>query len=213
MYQINQPIQVVFTHRSYLVVRAQSIHLFQEPEFLPITSSPFLYSPLARHSWGWTDGIAVTTRQAHSDPEPQPLSILVRREVDDPWATERPKLDLYTLEPNPDYADSPSVDDFELGSSSTLPYLFPPYMSASVHSIKGRLQCFDLRFGHHGTAAWINPSDPTAGGLAEVSAISPNARSETLVVALFPGPMKSLPQEGSVLATNPSNNWTCLDYD
>src|ERR1700733_2360450 len=84
-------IQVLFAHKSILVVRARSIHLFPEPVLSH--SEPISCTPIAQHSWGWLDGVAVTVQKNPDGPKLfEALSILIRAEVDDPWSAVAPVL-------------------------------------------------------------------------------------------------------------------------
>ncbi|KAG6852862.1 hypothetical protein C0991_008497 [Blastosporella zonata] len=208
-WQPNRSIQVVFAHRSILVVRACSIHLFPEPV---LQEPPLTYSPIAQHSFGWIDGVCVTqSRSAVPN-----LSILLRGESDDPWSSGLHSLDNYTLLPNP------STDDDE---DNTPPYIFPPPLVAKVPAVRGSTRCRKVVLGPCGTAAWIQPQDRAVVGLAWTGiaeyppqVIHPASGNESLMVAAFPGPlapdddsdagMRSIP-----VYTNELNNWTSLDYD
>ncbi|KAJ7812243.1 hypothetical protein B0H14DRAFT_2857322 [Mycena olivaceomarginata] len=76
-------IQVMFTVSGILVVRARSLTLFPNP---PLTADPpALHPPIAMHSFGWVDGVAVAP-------------ILARRPL---GADDTHDLDLYILHPGP----------------------------------------------------------------------------------------------------------------
>jgi hypothetical protein len=195
-------IQVVFAHDSVLVARARSIHLFPNPE---LQTTPKVYEPLARHSFGWVDGICVT-----ANPRDQSLSILVRGESDDPWTASIHSLDFYSLEQEPNY---PSV---------LTPYIFPPTLSTQVASARGPLRCRDVMLGPCGTAVWIQPQDRAVVGLIStdedypVQLIQTTSGHESVVAAVFPGPLRSdetIAPRSRTLFTNRLNNWTSLDYD
>ena len=225
-WQPDRCLQVLFLHKSVLVVRARSIHLFPEPVLGSSDAPAPRYSPIARHSFGWIDGVSVReniletdydpTQQPHSRP---PLSILIRSESDDPWASDVHSLDLYILEPNPEFVCPPSPPlgggaepNLELDPDpgpalphppppllspaiSISPYIFPPRPSMKVPSARGSLRCTDVILGRHGTAVWIHPQDRAIAGL-----VLPNVHpqdlhpipemNETLVAAVFPGPLK-----------------------
>jgi hypothetical protein len=188
--------------------------------------------PIAQHSWGWLDGVAVTVRK---NPEygPRPfeaLSILIRAEVDDPWSAVAPVLHLYTLEPNPDFvgplspseaspitpseaflpASTSSTDSLHV-SSPILPYIFPPTLCATAQSVGGSLQCTNVISGPCGTAVWIHPRDRASAGLV---AVQVSTGSESLIAAAFPGPLNDGEKvETKTLWMNPLNDWTSIDYD
>ncbi|KAJ6541050.1 hypothetical protein DFH09DRAFT_929314 [Mycena vulgaris] len=213
--QSDHCIQVVFTVDSILVVRARSLTLFPNP---PLTMGPpVVHAPLAVHSFGWVDSVAVTTIVGPSSDDttsPKPLSILIRPEPDDPWATGDHDLELYVLHP----AEFPH---------SALPYTFPPTRAAHVPSTRGALHCSELRFGPHGTAVWVQPQDRSAVGLLHAmqdDAHAPVTRqNEHLVCVAFPGPLfrrdsnvdapAPMRVEGRTLRANELNNWKAVDYD
>ncbi|KAJ7092311.1 hypothetical protein B0H15DRAFT_973069 [Mycena belliarum] len=215
--EVNNPcFQIVVTSTAMLVVRAHSMVLFRKP---PLSAgTPLVYTQLAEHRYGWVDGIAVSTivesRSAATTSAP-PLTILVRPEPDDPWASEANSLHLYVLHP----ADSPD---------SPVPYVFPPTHTVRVPSVHGALQWSALRFGPRGTAVWVEPQDRSAAGLyaGRDDAHAPVAwQDEGLVCAVFPGPLfpygAAAEPDGSTpllvrsraLCTNALNNWTTVDYD
>ncbi|KAJ7696928.1 hypothetical protein B0H17DRAFT_928814 [Mycena rosella] len=217
-------IQVVIAPDSILVVRARSLALFPNP---PLTKDPpAVHAPLAEHSFGWVDGVAVTSIPGppSSAPPVQPLSILIRPEPDDPWAGSAHSLELYVLHP----AQPPS----------RIPYAFPPTRTARVPSARGALQCRALRFGPHGSAMWVEPQDRSAAGLALMHLEPELERGcERLVCAAFPGPLvprsshsreqghghagtqraprdaRSPLIEARTLRANALNNWNAMDYD
>jgi hypothetical protein len=219
MIQHDRCIQVLFVHKSILVVRARSIHLFPEPALGSSEAPAPRYGPIARHSFGWIDDVSVSvdlwkTEQPASSGS---VSILIRSESDDPWASDVHSLDLYVLEPNPAFV-LPSAEEREK-RTSLAPYIFPPTPSVKVPSTRGSLRCTDVRLGRYGTAVWIQPQDRSVTGLIpsdlhlqEVSAPDIN---ETLVAAVFPGPLNNTGHTAGArsLWTNSFNNWTCLDYD
>lgn len=210
----------MFSADCILVIRARSLTLFPNP---PLTKNfPTTHAPLAVHSFGWVDGVAVTAIVGPNNSSPtspaQPLSILIRPEPDDPWAaTFEHDLDLYVLHPDPAFP-----------LSSTTPYAFPPRHTARVPSCRGSLQCSDLRLGAHGTAVWVEPQNRSAVGLLD-DVYAPLVRqNERLVCAAFPGPLfrrivlspeeevldtTPIPVHGHTLRTNDLNNWKALDYD
>jgi hypothetical protein len=220
--QHDRCIQIIFAYQSILVVRARSIHLFPKPILGSSESSAPLYWPIARHSFGWIDGVSVTMNSNRSSvcgrdsPPFESLSILIRAESDDPWATDAHSLDLYKLEPNPLFVSSPQPGDID-----TAPYVFPPSLASQVPSIRGPLRCSDVILGSHGTAVWINPADRAATGLITTDirhGVPPpisHATHESLVAAVFPGPLNPAGSrvEARTVWTNSLNNWTSMDYD
>ncbi|ESK92826.1 hypothetical protein Moror_9139 [Moniliophthora roreri MCA 2997] len=148
----NTPIQVLFTYRSITVVRARSVSLFPEPaiarpgenveplntmadeaeeeEAPPTPSLPPnapSYTPLATHSFGWVDDIAVvpavpshrhlSVPGEHGAPtKPTDFRILVRAESDNPWRSDEGSLDVYTLKVNPEFVDVDASSSNDEGS-------------------------------------------------------------------------------------------------
>ncbi|EGN94822.1 hypothetical protein SERLA73DRAFT_77554 [Serpula lacrymans var. lacrymans S7.3] len=219
-------VQVVFAHKSILVVRARSIHVFAEPTLSPYPTTAAQLS-VASHSFGWVDGVSVSIKPLHpfgqrqACCEYQPVIILARTKSDDPWSLYQLRLHMYTLEPNSTYNHASSSNQDLITTVS--PYLFPFQSSAEVVSAHhGPLRCTDIALGPFGTAVWVQPKDRSAVGL-----ISPDvhlqqiplphslARDETLVAGIFPGVLQGDRSEVKTKAlwTNPLNNWTCLDYD
>ncbi|KAJ7153280.1 hypothetical protein C8R46DRAFT_1006596 [Mycena filopes] len=217
--------QVVVTPACILIVRARSLYLFPNP---PLTTGALTsYTPLAVHSFGWVDGVAVIPT-ADSTPDSNPtLSILIRPEPDDPWAAALDHaLDLYLLPPNPAFP-----------LASPIPYTFPPSLTARVPSARGSLQCSALRLGAHDTAVWVEPQNRSARGLLDDDGYAPQLvrQDERLVCAAFPGPLFGprgpsagdmdleleldsdsggpMPVRGRTLRSNELNNWKALDYD
>jgi hypothetical protein len=220
--QNDRCIQVVFAAACILVVRGRSLTLFPNPTLT--MDPPAVHAPLAVHSFGWVDGVAVTTivgptTNRHSGTDlPQPLSILIRPEPDDPWAADDAyNLDLYVLHAEPTFP-----------LSTLRPYIFPPVHTARVASSRGSLQCSGLHLATHGTALWIEPQDRSATGLLHDARVPVARQNERLVCAAFPGPLfrgdsdkaahgdldvGPVPVRGRTLRTNELNNWKALDYD
>jgi hypothetical protein len=217
-------------------VRARSIHLFPEPTLRSSYTPPPIYRPIARHSWGWLDGVAVTARKTLTrDHWPyETLHILVRAEVDDPWTTDSPTLDLYTLDPNPEFSptlgDIPpesslsssleypaltSVNDSIMPDPTTIPYIFPPTFCSQVQSVGGPLQCKDVILKPHGTAVWIHPRARSLTGLVDSPDMLEATRiPESLMAAVFPGLLNTGPDvQAKTVWKNEFNNWTSVDYD
>ncbi|KAF8064444.1 hypothetical protein FPV67DRAFT_1782692 [Lyophyllum atratum] len=220
VWQPNRIVQVVFTYQSVLVVRACSIHLFHEPELHDV---PRTYAPIARHSFGWIDGVSVTPTRTGAPPA---LSILLRGESDDPWSSGLHSLNFYLLQPNPNSIPTPTSGE------RPPPYLFPPILVSQVPAVRGSLRCRDVVLGPCGTAVWIQPQDRAVVGLAwapsefeqyPLPAIQAAGGHESLVVAAFPGPLAERDvvgrgaEEGTtgsrVIWKNSLNNWMAMDYD
>ncbi|KAI9058631.1 hypothetical protein FKP32DRAFT_1596926 [Trametes sanguinea] len=181
-FQYNRCLQIVFAHKSILVVRARSVELFPEPELQPAEGAFTTYEPVGFHSFGWIDGVSVNQQcdplsHAVGDSESAenaPLSILLRAESDDPWASDVHKLEQFLLLPNPSFAESAAhVSDSETDATIDAPqppeppstppppigpYVFPPVRAERTASaIRGFLRCTDIVLGPCGTALWIQP--------------------------------------------------------
>jgi hypothetical protein len=222
-FQLDRCVQVVFAFKSILVIRARSIHLFPEPI---LNNSAPLYTAIARHSFGWVDGISVCMAPRSNPvdigdhPSHSAISILLRTESDNPWSQEQHNLQFFTLSPNPHYALALQRDD--QSSANIPPYLFPPSLTAEVSSVHGSLRCADIKLQPYGTAVWVHPRNRAVAGLIPddvnlqgVGIPHTPAASERLVAAVFPG---VLSQTGTgdgakTLWTNEFNDWTCLDYN
>ncbi|KAF5337438.1 hypothetical protein D9758_017168 [Tetrapyrgos nigripes] len=106
-------IQVVFAHQSILVVRARSVHLFPQPVLRPASVNAPVYLPIARHTFGWIDGVSVVPPSR------------IRPEVK-AMGTTFPATGGYGggLEPRHDfddgYSESASRDSFDLPPPLTL---------------------------------------------------------------------------------------------
>ncbi|KAJ3566338.1 hypothetical protein NP233_g7065 [Leucocoprinus birnbaumii] len=205
-------IQVVFAPQSILVVRSRSVHLFPSPILKVQEDQPLHYQPIGRHSFGWVDSVSVrissTTdrHKSHTPTAPErssPLSILVRAETDDPWASDILSIEHYTLFPNDNHtADSlevtrPNTTESTMTSSTqpSIAYIFPPVLTSRVTSRRGSLRCAEIILGRLGTALWIQPKDRSAAGLYWYSDDAPpvgpqnmvRSEHESLVASVFPG--------------------------
>lgn len=232
LFQHDRCIQVIFAYHSILVVSARSIHLFPFPVFSTIPFAPdipaFLpsedsdahkvHAPLAQHSFGWVDGVAVSVSSAHGEhskgrmEEHVALSILLRPESDDPWyPAEEHKLEMYTLYPNSAF-DPSSLDEVVVSSNLStksqaqqLPYTFPPVLTHAIPTRHGVLRCASLALGKCGTGVWIEPRLPRTmeglvdGFLRHAAKGNWNARKgkERVMCAVFPGPLYVSGLEGS----------------
>ncbi|KAF4612055.1 hypothetical protein D9613_003612 [Agrocybe pediades] len=232
--QSNDCMQIVFAHESVLVVRARAIHLYAFPTLEPPRTGedqPRAHQPIAHHSFGWVDGESVAIcpfiyNSSSSKNAWLPLSILVRGESDDPWASDIHNLELYTLEPNPSYSKEP--ESGTESSSTASPYLFPPQLTNRVPCLRGSLRCKQVVLGRFGTAVWIQPRDRFIGGLLADIAVnlvpSSNAH-ESLVLTAFPGSLnpgtgaKAGKQTTAVVVGRKiyenefNTSWTSFDYD
>ena len=172
--------QVVFAYKSILVVRARSVELFAEPELRPTDEEYTTYQPIGFHTFGWIDGVAVNAENGPLIDQSgavhplghEPLSILLRAESDDPWASDVHKLEQYILSPNPvfdvdlaalphEHPPNDSPDEAPRASREPqpiTPYLFPPTRADHTYpAVRGFLRCRDIALGPSGTALWIQP--------------------------------------------------------
>ncbi|OJT09736.1 hypothetical protein TRAPUB_13767 [Trametes pubescens] len=179
-FQYNRCLQVVFAHRSVLVVRARCVELFPEPVLRSAEDSFTTYEPVGFHTFGWIDGVSVNrqcdpldgTDSMATSLEDAPLSILLRTESDNPWASGVHKLEQFLLFPNPAFAEftdaPPSDTSTNTPGPSTLPtvatpppiapYIFPPVRAEhTLPAVRGFLRCTDIILGPCGTALWIQP--------------------------------------------------------
>ncbi|KAG2132948.1 hypothetical protein DEU56DRAFT_811380 [Suillus clintonianus] len=201
----NQCTQVVFAYKTILVVRARSVHAFAEPKLEPHPNT-CVHHPYAQSTFGWVDGIFVSiSPSSPKDPtgmKGQPLSVLVRKQIDDPWSSTF-KIQLWTLSPsNETTVDGPH-------------YIFPPSMTTEMLSPRrGALRCTDMVLGPYGTAVWVQPEDFSVAGLIFSSNMPVPQSHEILVAVAFPGLLNTQgePQVKSSWK-NLGENWTCLDYD
>ncbi|KAI0920696.1 hypothetical protein AcV5_010371 [Taiwanofungus camphoratus] len=230
-FQYNRCLQIVFAHKSILVIRARSIELFAEPSLRPPSELCSAYRPIAYHSFGWIDGVSVKTQVNISEAKfPfQPLSILLRTESDDPWTSDVHKLDLFILEPNSSFTSDPPCSSTEatvnVPELNLLPYRFPPVHSKLTSpSVRGFLRCTDIKLGSYGTAVWIQPRPSRSADLTALDVHSSETQgpeglmlNESLVAAAFAGPLqRPHPDLGARTLwtqTTVGSNWTTIDYD
>ncbi|EMD35161.1 hypothetical protein CERSUDRAFT_125106 [Gelatoporia subvermispora B] len=235
--QSNRCLQVVTTRGDILVVRARSMDFFPEPQLRSASESSLPYRPLASHSFGWIDGVSVELQtripDAQSDEALEPISILLRTEIDDPWSSQPCTLDLFALQPNPAWTSDTETQTvpFDAASDSLptpfiSPYIFPPvHSSISVPTERGALRCSDVILRPYGTAIWIKPR-PRSTDLTtfdvHASATQAPARpkpSETLLASVFPGPLRSchpdVPTEKAIWnrQLEEEREWAAMDYD
>ncbi|KAI0323915.1 hypothetical protein GY45DRAFT_1332115 [Cubamyces sp. BRFM 1775] len=198
-FQYNRCLHIVFAHRSILVVRARSVELFPEPELQPAQGSFTTYDPVGFHTFGWIDGVSVIlqsdsmrSRDVPAKPEHAPLSILLRTESDDPWASDVHKLEQFLLLPDPTFegrsnSENPVstgvVDELDPASSappapaSASPYVFPPVRAERTSpTVRGFLRCPDIVLGPCGTALWIQPRARTTAHLTGLDVHSSTAQ-------------------------------------
>jgi hypothetical protein len=208
--QWNYCIQVIFAHRSIIVVRARSMEIFPQPELLDEQIDTCVYHPVAYHSFGWLDAIAVSPSASAS----QNLSLMFRTTNNDPWSEEDPMLNLYNLSLRNETGD----EDVE---ETTPAYNFPPTFSSQTPLVRGPLRCADIILRSRGTAVWIAPRRLLATGLVQMDihgqpAIPPPesaSEGECLMLGTFGSEL--MPSEGSKvkpLFWNASNNWCSMDY-
>ncbi|PCH43278.1 hypothetical protein WOLCODRAFT_138272 [Wolfiporia cocos MD-104 SS10] len=228
-FNYNRCLQIVFTYKSVLVVRARSIELFAEPVLSSPRAPQRTLNPLARHSFGWIDGVSINVQvraRAAGEPAPpaEPLAILLRSESDDPWTSDVRTLDLYVLEPNPLFGGAPAPP--EGAASGESPYAFPPVRSPlSSPSERGFLRCTAIILGPYGTAVWIQPRparfiDLTALDVHSSETQAPEAAraKETLAAAMFCGllwernPGTGGGPRGLWTQSLGSSYWNAIDY-
>lgn len=152
------------------VVRARSLELFPYPTPQLLSLDAPLLRPIASHSFGWVDGIALSPQTnpfaVDNCDMGIPYSIALRAESDDPWSPDVHSLDVYTLNPSTDYdvkssppfhhPNDPSQDSMDnIDGFTKSPYSFPPIHQTSYASIRGFLRCPDIYLGTFGTAIWI----------------------------------------------------------
>ncbi|KAI5117182.1 hypothetical protein M0805_008161 [Coniferiporia weirii] len=206
-------LQVLFVHSGILVARSRSIDLFPTADLSPPDSLAPILRPLGTFTFGWIDGIAVAPSPEIAGYPYPPISILVRAESGDPWATDIHSLNRYILYPNPDFvsvscqaaqADKKNAGPY-LASSEALPpssipefaklsapphkspYIFPPVHTSRIPSRRVFfLRCTTLALGAAGTALWVHPRrrrHPSNDISMSVT--------QTLCAAVFPGPFAS----------------------
>jgi len=223
-WQLDRCIQVVFAYECILVIRARSIHLFQQPVLASAEPMP-LYGTIVHHSFGWVNDVSVSLspRPGLADiqefPSHDPIFILIRSESDDPWSQEQHKMQFFTLEPNSSYYSLTPEDDT---GAKISPYRFPPTLTTQVLSVHGSLRCTDIKLEPYGTAIWIHPHNRAVAGLIPsdvhlqaVTVPDMSAANERLVAAVFPGHLSpaEVNVEMKTLWTNKLNDWSCMDYD
>ncbi|TFK81904.1 hypothetical protein K466DRAFT_604106 [Polyporus arcularius HHB13444] len=164
-FQYNRCLQILFAHRSILVVRARSVELFPEPELRPADGEYTTYSPIGFHTFGWIDGVSIAPQSGTivdandvvQSSGHEPLSILLRAESDDPWASDVHTLEQFVLHPNPAFGAPGNLPSAE-NTESVPPYLFPPVRAEQTSpTVRGFLRCRDIVLGPCGTALWIQP--------------------------------------------------------
>ncbi|KAH9886652.1 hypothetical protein C8Q73DRAFT_795139 [Cubamyces lactineus] len=198
-FQYNRCLHIVFAHKSILVVRARSVELFPEPELQLAQGSFRTYEPVGFHTFGWIDGVSVILQfdsmrsgDVPAKPEHAPLSILLRTESDDPWASDVHKLEQFLLLPDPTFEGLPRaanaastevVEQTDSPSSappapaSASPYIFPPVRAERTSpTVRGFLRCPDIVLGPCGTALWIQPRARTTAHLTGLDVHSSTAQ-------------------------------------
>ncbi|KAH9912356.1 uncharacterized protein BXZ73DRAFT_56289 [Epithele typhae] len=180
-FKLNRCLYVVLARHSVLVVRARLIELFPSPMLQPTSGECPTYGPIGTHSFGWIDGVAVapqdSTREASTTgDQPRPLSIVLRAESDDPWASDAHRLEQFVLAPNPAFVPAPPLPEPALESAFEFahapphapdpppplppppPYLFPPTrVERTSPTLRGFLRSRAIALGRAGTALWIQP--------------------------------------------------------
>ncbi|KAJ7609915.1 hypothetical protein FB45DRAFT_340337 [Roridomyces roridus] len=213
-------IQAVINPAGILIVRGRSISLFPHPI---LSDPPTVQAPIAIHCYEWVDDIAVAPISSSSLTSAPSQAILIRPELDDPWAPIN-DVNAYALD----------LSILESTSTQGYTYSFPPTHLYRIPSARGHLPCGTLRLGRHGTAVWIEPRDMSSAGLVAdayvVGAPEWLRRQERLVGAVFRGGPGSgemgmgirAPANGDselgtthsrILRLNePLSNWRALDY-
>lgn len=218
-------------------MRARSFEAFAVPTLLPAASLSQPCYPVARHQFGWIDGVAVSEscgspdRATTSAGTRESLSVVLRAESDDPWSSDMHTLDVYHFQPAQRHGvygstedESPSIEEQHLS------YAFPPLHCASLPSARGHLRCTDIALGPQGTGVWIQPRparniDLTAFDVHSSDTHHPLTgasapKQELLIAAVFPGAMRA--RHADVLdggtrtlwaLEDVSRNWTAVDYD
>lgn len=181
--------------------------------------------PIAFHSFGWIDGVAISP-QSHLPSLSPPdnavpsYSIALRAENDDPWSSDVHSLDVYTLHPTPDYQSrSSSLDALphyndpnpepteETEGRPPTPYIFPPSHHTSYPSVRGFLRCPDIHLGTCGTAIWIQARPARNLDLTNLDVHSSDAQEphmplhkpkESLLAAVFPGSIRAVHSESAI---------------
>ncbi|KIJ14407.1 hypothetical protein PAXINDRAFT_12772 [Paxillus involutus ATCC 200175] len=218
----DKPLHVIFAEGSIFVVRARSTCVFTEPRMLSQGNGLPITLPYVFVSFGWVDGVALALRpstQFHTTSSSQPsLSILVRTKGDDPWRLEDQfKFSTFnatqnSTSPSTSHPDAPSIDN----DTGTFPFT-PVSRLYSPHH--GPLRCSDMVLGPYGTAVWVQPADWAMAGLLSengyLNYIPAAPSKETLVVAIFPGPLNRGSPEACIKVSFENNGfaWSCLDYD
>jgi len=230
-YHVDKCLMVLFCHDSVLVVKARSIELFAKPT---LTSSGQVYYPIASHSFGWIDDVGISFRPTLSQIKSPnssaasvvPISIALRMDHDDPWATDTQTMNLFSLEPNPDYIDPEQAESMgsqvhEISADNS-PYLFPPILLSSVLAVRGHVKCTTIILGRHGTSIFVQPRPSTFGLVVPSLSASRTAVvvRESLVGVVFPGVLSSRQGLGAEesqkrvhVQDEEGSTWNCIDYD
>lgn len=111
-FQHNRCLDVLLSSSCTIVVRARTFEVFCTPELVPPHTVTEPHQPVATHHFGWLDGVAVVEQAQLPDRDRHAgvprISILLRAESDDPWATYMHTIDLHTLESDPEYSAVPA---------------------------------------------------------------------------------------------------------
>ncbi|TEB23898.1 hypothetical protein FA13DRAFT_1394757 [Coprinellus micaceus] len=150
---MNPIVDMVFAQDYVFVARAYTLTLFSIPKEFHATLDRAMEDSvgfLAKHSFGCVDAVCVTPvapRNGAATVTPS-YHILVRGFSNDSWKEwNSHTLQLYALDPA-----SPAPL-----ASSSVPYLFPPRLEASVATRYGRLNCSRVFLGKAGVALWVQP--------------------------------------------------------
>ena len=226
--QHNRCLQVLTSDPCIFVVRARTFEAFLIPALAPPEDITYPHNPIASHHFGWLDGVAVAeqARLPGDSASHPPVSILLRAESDDPWASDMHTIDLFTLHSNSAYT-APTAEVSAPQACNGIatprpttpptlasPYLFPPSHVASFLSTRGHLRCTDIRLGPHGTALWIQPRPARNVGLTTLDVHSNEAqgigvhpgtgagtvRRESVAGVVLPGVLREKGEMGMELA-------------
>ncbi|KIK95272.1 hypothetical protein PAXRUDRAFT_827185 [Paxillus rubicundulus Ve08.2h10] len=218
----DKALHVIFAQGSIFVVRARSTCVFTEPMMVSQGNDLPITLPYAFASFGWVDGVALALRPSTefhtTSPFQASLSMLVRTKGDDPWRLEDQfKFLTYNATQNSrshstSHHDTPAIDN----DTGTFPFTA---ISSLCSPHQGSLRCSDMVLGSYGTAVWVQPADWAMAGLLSENGylhyIPAAPSKETLVVAIFPGPLNRGSSEACIKVSfeNSGFAWSCLDYD
>ncbi|GJE98677.1 F-box protein [Phanerochaete sordida] len=122
-FQHNRCLNILLTSSCTFVVRARTFEVFRTPALVSPDEIKDPQHPSASHHFGWLDGVAVTSKATLLDDTQSAsypyVSVLLRAESDDPWASHMHTIDLYDLEPDPCYTSVPAIPSPGLSTPTT----------------------------------------------------------------------------------------------